>query len=164
MSETTTTETTATETTKTRDYSQYETKAPSSLHLDFAKYIEAKTGHAADPKLIQLVLGLHGEYQGSDERKAAREAEIQAREAAKAEAKAAKTGGPRSPEARELKKLKSIVGGLQELDQPVPAKTTKRIAELEAILAAAAGEPTDVEVPEQKSEETKVEQSETVNS
>jgi hypothetical protein len=149
MSEQTTTETAA----KTRDYSQYETKAPSSLHKSFADYIEAKTGHKADPKIIQLALGLHGEYQASDERKAAREQEAAEREAAKNEAKAAKQGGPRSPEARELKKLKSAVGALQELDQPVPAKTSKRIAELEAILAAATGDATDVEVPEQKSDD-----------
>ncbi len=162
MSENTTTEavTVATEA-KTRDYSQYTTKAPSHLHVDFAKYIASKTGFEADPKVIQLALALHGEYQGSDERKAAREAEAAERKAQAEAAKAAKKGGPRSPEARELKKLLSAVGALKELEQPVPVKTTKRIAELEAELAKAAGELTDVEVPEQA--EAPVEQSETVN-
>lgn len=153
MSENTVVETPAAETAevKERDYSQYLTKAPSHLHTDFSKYITAKTGFEnVDPKVVQLVLGLHGEYQSSDERKAAREQERLEREAAKLAAKATKSGGPRSPEARELKKLKDAAATLKDLDQPVPAKTTKRIAELEALISKSTGDAKDeVEVPAQ---------------
>lgn len=142
---------------KTRDYSQYLQKAPSHLHEDFAKYIESKTGFkGVDPKVIQLALALHGEYQSSDERKAAREKEAQERKAAAEQAKASKKGGPRSPEARELKQLQAAAETLEKLGQPVPSKTTKRIAELEALLAELQGDAKDVELPAQKSEETEV--------
>lgn len=152
----------AIETAKTRDYSQYLQKAPSHLHVDFAKYIESKTGfEGVDPKVIQLALALHGEYQGSDERKAAREQEAKEREAAKLAAKEAKKGGPRSPEARELKQLKSAAETLEKLGQPVPAKTTKRIAELEAVLANLPTGPTGFEIPEQA--EAPAENTETVD-
>lgn len=130
---------------KIRDYSQYLTKAPSHLHVDFAAYITARVGIEVDPKVIQLALALHGEYQASDERKAAREKEAAEREAAKAEAQAKKKGGARSPEARELKKLKSAAEMLESLGQPVPAKTTKRIAELEALIAGATSEEAPAE-------------------
>lgn len=149
---------------KTRDYSQYMQKAPSHLHTDFAAYIETKTGFkGVDPKVIQLALALHGEYQSSDERKAAREQEAKEREAAKAAAKTAKKGGPRSPEARELKELKAAAVTLEKLKQPVPAATKKRIAELEAELAKTAKTAEKVEVPAQKSVEDKVETPEPVN-
>lgn len=151
-----------TETVKIRDYSQYLTKAPSSLHEGFAKYIQEKTGvETVDVKVIQLALALHGEYQASPENKARQEQEKVEREAAKAAAQGAKKGGPRSPEARELKKLQSAVGALKELDQPVPSKTVKRIAELEAILMNL---PADhkIEVPAQQTE-TPVETPETVD-
>lgn len=147
MSETTTNED------KTRDYSQYKIKAPSHLHNDFAKYIEVKTGFKGiDPKVIQLALALHGEYQSSPERKAARDAEIAERKAAAEAAKSKKQGGPRSPEARELKQLKSAARTLEDLKQPVPAATKKRIAELEAKLSEATkAAEGGVEVPAQKS-------------
>jgi hypothetical protein len=153
------TEPTTAETAKTRDYSQYLQKAPSHLHVDFAKYITTKTGfEGVDPKVIQLALALHGEYQSSDERKAAREQEAAERKAAQEAAKATKKGGPRSPEARELKQLKEAAATLEKLNQPVPSKTTKRIAELEAELAKLAGH---VEVPAQA--DAPVEQPETVD-
>lgn len=150
------------ETTKTRDYSQYATKAPTGLHVGLVEFIEAKTGIKVSAKDVQLAVALYADYQASPENKARAEAEKAEREAAKAAAKTEKKGGPRSPEARELKKLEQAAATLKDLDQPVPAKTTKRIEELKAIIAAATGESAEqVEVPAQA--EAPVETPETVD-
>lgn len=145
--------------TKTRDLSVYATKEPTSLHVHFAQWIEAKTGIRPSDKDVQLSVSLYADFQASPENKARQEKEKAEKKAALEAAKAEKKTGPRSPEARELKQLKAAATTLESLKQPVPAATKKRIAELEAEIAKATG---NVEVPAQKSEETPA-QTETVD-
>lgn len=149
-------------TTKTRDLSVYATKEPTPLHKHLAEWIEQKTGIRPSDKDVQLAVSLYADYQASPENKARAEAEKAEREAAKLAAKEGKKGGPRSKEARELKELQGIAEGLKKFDQPVPAKVSKRIAELEKFLADATAESADkVEVPVQA--EAPAEKPETVD-
>lgn len=151
-----------TEPTKSRDLSAYADKAPTNLHVHYAAWIEAKTGIRPTDKDVQLAVSLYADYQASPENKARAEAEKAEREAAKLAAKEGKKGGPRSKEARELKELQGIAEGLKKFDQPVPAKVSKRIAELEKFLAdATKAAEGNVEVPAQA--EAPAEKPETVD-
>lgn len=137
---------------KPRDLSVYATKEPTSLHKHYAQWIEEKTGIRPSDKDVQLAVALYADFQASPENKERQEKEKAEKKAALEAAKAEKKGGPRSPEARELKRLLSLKEGLEKDGLPVPAALTKKI---EAAQAA-------VEVPAQKSEETPA-QTETVD-
>lgn len=149
-----------TEPTTGRDLSVYATKEPTSLHKHFAEWIEKKTGIRPSDKDVQLAVSLYKDFQASPENKEQQEKEKAERKAALEAQKAEKKTGPRSPEARELKQLKAAASTLESLKQPVPAATKKRIAELEAEIAK---DTENVDVPAQKSDETKVETPETVD-
>lgn len=142
-----------TEPTKARDLSVYATKEPTSLHKHYAEWIEAKTGIRPSDKDVQLAVSLYVDFQASPENKARQEKEKAEKIAAREAAKVAKKGGPRSAEARELKKLQGIAEGLKDLDQPVPAKVSKRIKELTDFLQLLPEAQAEVEVPEQKSDD-----------
>jgi hypothetical protein len=55
-------------------------KAPSLLHTHLAEYASKATGLAIDAKTVQVILGLHGEFQKSDAWKQVKAADAKARQ------------------------------------------------------------------------------------
>lgn len=81
-------------------------KDPSLLHVHLAEYCEKATGQKIDPKHVQIMLGLHGEFQKSE---AWKQVKI-------ADAKERTTAAKKAVRAKRTDKLKVVTEGPQRPD------------------------------------------------
>lgn len=111
---------------KAKDFTVYATKAPTSLHVHYAGWIQEKTGlelaveNDVMSKIVQLAVTLYHDYQASDENKARKAAE-QANKPAKTPSK---TAAELAAMAAEIEQLKAQLAAAQKT--PATRKATAK--------------------------------------